>query len=86
MNVQWIGYVGLAALVLCWIPQSMETIRLGHCPVNLTFLILSGVGSLSLAVYAFSLSDPVFSILNVLTTAGALLNIYYKLFPRNQAT
>lgn len=86
MIFQWIGYIGLVALVLCWIPQSIETIRLGRCPVNLTFLILSAVGSLSLAVYALSLGDPVFSVLNVMTTGGAGLNIYYKLFPRKQST
>ena len=85
MIFQWIGYLGLAALVLCWIPQSIETIKLGRCPVNLTFLVLSSVGSLSLALYALSLGDPVFSVLNIVTTAGAALNIYYKLFPRKQS-
>lgn len=80
--MQWIGYVGLVALVLCWIPQSVETIKLGRCPVNLAFLVLSSIGSLSLAVYAVGLNDPVFTILNTLTTIGALINIYYKLFPR----
>ncbi len=84
MNFQWIGYLGLAALVLCWVPQSIETIKLGRCPVNLTFLVLSSVGSLSLAIYALSLGDPVFSVLNIITTGGAALNIYYKLFPRKQ--
>jgi len=85
MDLQWIGYVGLIALVICWIPQSLETIRLGRCPVNLTFLVLSSVGSFSLAVYAFSRGDPVFTALNIVTTLGALLNLYYKLFPRNPA-
>lgn len=84
MNLQWIGYIGLVALVLCWIPQSIETIRLGRCPVNFTFLVLSAIGSLSLAIYALSLGDPVFSLLNIATTGGAALNIYYKLFPRKQ--
>lgn len=84
--MQWIGYVGLTALVLCWIPQSLDTIRLGRCPVNLLFLILSAVGSSSLALYALSLGDPVFSILNIITTAGAGFNIYYRLFPRKQPT
>jgi MtN3 and saliva related transmembrane protein len=81
--MQWIGYVGLVSLALCWIPQSMETIRQGRCPVNRTFLLLSALGSFSLAVYAMSLGDPVFTILNVLTTTGAVLNIFYKFFPRD---
>ena len=80
--MQSIGYVGLIARALCWIPQSVETIRLGRCPVNLMFLILSSFGSLCLALYAISLGDPVFTILNVLTTAGALINVFYKIFPR----
>lgn len=86
MNLQWVGYVGLVALVLCWIPQSVETIRLGRCPVNRSFLILSALGGFSLSIYAFSLGDPVFSILNVLTTVGAFVNLYYKFFPREQTS
>jgi lipid-A-disaccharide synthase-like uncharacterized protein len=85
MDLQWVGYVGLVALVLCWIPQSLETIKLGRCPINLGFLVLSSIGSVSLAIYALSLGDPVFSILNTLTLVGALINVYYKLFPRKDA-
>lgn len=80
--MQWLGYIGLTALALCWIPQSMETIRLGRCNVNFTFLILSAIGSSTLAVYALSINDTVFTILNALTTSGAMVNIYYKIFPR----
>ncbi|MEX1274579.1 MAG: lipid-A-disaccharide synthase N-terminal domain-containing protein [Bacteroidota bacterium] len=80
--MQWLGYVGLTALALCWIPQSIETIKLGRCNVNFTFLILSAVGSSTLAFYAFSINDTVFTLLNTLTTTGALINIYYKVYPR----
>jgi lipid-A-disaccharide synthase-like uncharacterized protein len=80
--MQWIGYVGLTALVVCWIPQSIDTIKQGECPVNLTFLFLTALGSLCLAFYALSLGNPVFTILNCLTTLGTAVNIYYKLFPR----
>ena len=80
--MHWIGYVGLTALVVCWIPQSIDTIKQGTCPVNLAFLLLTAVGSLSLAFYALSLGNPVFTILNCLTTFGTAVNIYYKLFPR----
>ena len=80
--MQWIGYVGLTSLALCWIPQSIETIKQGRCTVNLTFLTLSALGSFSLAIYAVSLGDPIFTILNCLTTLGAGINIFYKFFPR----
>jgi len=79
--MQWIGYVGLVALALCWIPQSVETIRGGRCPVNLMFLVLSSIGSFSLALYALSLGDPVFTMLNGITTLDALINIFHKLLP-----
>jgi lipid-A-disaccharide synthase-like uncharacterized protein len=46
------------------------------------FLILSSLGSFILALYALSLGDPVFTILNTLTTLSAALNIFYKVFPR----
>lgn len=78
----WLGYVGLSALVLCWIPQTIETIKQGRCPVNLAFLVLSALGSLCLAFYALSLGNSVFTILNCLTTLGTAINIFYKLFPR----
>lgn len=80
--MQWIGYVGLSALVVCWIPQSVDTIKQGRCPVNMTFLLLSALGSLSLAFYALSLGNSVFTILNCLTTLGTAINIFYKMFPR----
>lgn len=79
--MQWIGYVGLVALALCWIPQSVETIRRGRCPVNLMFLVLSSIGSFSLALYALSLGDPVFTMLKGITTLDALINIFHKLLP-----
>jgi len=81
-SVQWIGYVGLTCLTLCWIPQSIATIKQGRCTVNLAFLALSALGSFTLALYAISLGDPIFTILNCLTTMGAGINIFYKFFPR----
>ena len=78
----WIGFVGLAAFALAWIPQCCETVREGRCGANRSFLSLSALGSLSLACYAFSRGDAVFSALNALTTLGAAVNIYYSVFPR----
>lgn len=80
--MEWIGYVGLAAFALAWIPQSVETIRAGRCEVNLAFLLLAALGSAALAAYALLKQDLVFSLVNALTTLGALVNVYYKLKPK----
>ena len=79
---EWLVYGGLLALALCWIPQSVETIRKGKCEINLAFLVLSCAGSFLLMVYAIGRGDLVFVLLNALTTVGALLNLYYRLLPR----
>ena len=79
---QWIGYIGLVAFALAWIPQCWETIREGRCGANRSFLSLSALGSLSLACYALQRGDAVFSSLNALTTVGAAVNIWFSVFPR----
>ncbi|MER3522722.1 MAG: hypothetical protein C4326_01300 [Ignavibacteria bacterium] len=81
--MHWIGLVGVVAFALAWIPQSLETIKAGRCDVNMMFLLLAALGSFSLMMYAMLQGDPVFSIVNVLTTIGALVNLFYKLFPRH---
>jgi lipid-A-disaccharide synthase-like uncharacterized protein len=43
---------------------------------------LSITGSLALMLYALMRGDAVFSTVNGLTTLGALVNIYYRRFPR----
>ena len=83
--MEWIGYVGIVAFALAWVPQSLETVRAGRCEVNLSFLLLAALGSFSLMTYAALRHDLVFSSLNALTTAGALVNVFYRLFPRRAA-
>ena len=78
---QCAGYIGVVAFALAWIPQSVETIKARRCDVNLTFLLLSALGSFSLMTYAWLRSDWVFSVINALTTLGALVNAYFRLFP-----
>jgi lipid-A-disaccharide synthase-like uncharacterized protein len=80
--MQWIGYVGLAAFGLAWIPQSLETVKAGRCGANLSFLLLGALGSISMMSYAIFRGEQVFILVNVLTTSGALINAYYKFFPR----
>ncbi|MBI4386738.1 MAG: lipid-A-disaccharide synthase N-terminal domain-containing protein [Elusimicrobia bacterium] len=81
-SMEWVGYIGVTAFALAWIPQCWDTAKAGRCPVNLGFLLLASLGSFSLAVYAFWRQDVVFSAINTLTTVGALVNVFYRLFPR----
>ena len=80
--MQWVGYVGLAAFGLAWIPQSLDTFKAGRCGANLGFLLLAALGSSSLMTYAVLRGDRIFVWINALTTIGALINAYYKVFPR----
>lgn len=80
--MEWIGFVGVIAFALAWIPQSIDTIKTGRCEVNMLFLLLAALGSFSLMTYALLQGDVVFSIVNGLTTVGAVINTFYKLFPR----
>jgi len=81
----WIGYVGLVAFALAWVPQCWETVREGRCGANRSFLALSTLGSLALTCYAFLRGDAVFSSLNALTTLGAAINVYFSVYPRSGA-
>jgi lipid-A-disaccharide synthase-like uncharacterized protein len=83
--LEMIGYLGLLFVAICWLPQTVETVREGKCGANTYFLFLSALGSVCLTVYAVSRSDVVFSILNTLTAIGAFINLFYKFFPRTSA-
>jgi len=82
--VQIIGWVGLALLLGAWIPQTWETIKNGRTAVNLLFVILYVVSSATLTFYAILQSDAVFAVLNGLLTFGSGINLYYKIWPRNE--
>ena len=75
-----IGLIGLLAIVACWIPQTLEVLRTGRANMKLSFLILYSVGSIALTIYA--LGDIIFVTLNLLTTVGSAINLYYKMFPK----
>ncbi|MHB8336482.1 MAG: PQ-loop domain-containing transporter [Ignavibacteriaceae bacterium] len=77
-----IGYIGLVTLAASWVPQTFDTIKEKHCRVNGYFLVLNSIGSFSLMLYSFFLGDMVFSILNSMTSVGALINIFYKVRTR----
>ncbi len=75
----FVGYIGLVTLAASWIPQTFETIKEKFCKVNGYFLLLNSIGSFSLMLYSFFLGDLIFSILNSMTSIGAIINIFYKI-------
>jgi lipid-A-disaccharide synthase-like uncharacterized protein len=82
--MQVIGIIGLLALAAGWVPQTIQTFRDKDCKINLGFLVLNLIGSISLTLYALFLHDPVFTILNSMTTLGAFINLFYKVRAKNR--
>jgi lipid-A-disaccharide synthase-like uncharacterized protein len=74
-----IGLIGLIAIVACWIPQTLEVMKTKRSSMKLSFLLLYFTGSIALTVYA--IGDPIFVTLNLLTTIGSAINLYFKAFP-----
>ena len=73
-----IGLIGLLAIVACWIPQTLEVIKTRRSSMKLSFLLLYFLGSIALTIYA--IGDPIFITLNLLTTIGSAVNLYFKIF------
>ncbi len=74
-----IGLIGLLAIVACWIPQTYDVLKTRRANMKLSFLILYFVGSIALTIYA--LGDPIFVTLNLLTTVGSSISLFYRIFP-----
>jgi len=81
----WLGVAGLVLILLGWIPQTIETIKKGFCPLSPAFAVLYALGSIALTLYAYQLNDAVFLILNGFAAIMALINIFYVAFPRPAA-
>lgn len=84
MDLQLLGWAGFAILVGAWVPQTLETIRQGYTGTNLAFIVMYVTASLLLTIYAILINDYVFIALNGMLTVGSGINLYYKLFPREQ--
>ena len=63
-----IGLTGMCLIILGWI-ISIKTIP----PLRLS--LLYGIGSLLLAIYAYSLSDVLFLLLNSMATTLSFINV-----------
>jgi len=74
-----IGLAGMLLLVGSWIPQTVETIRTRHCPLNLQFIVIYVTASTLLTLYAYFQRDWIFFALNFLAALQSAINLVVKL-------
>lgn len=85
MILDILGYAGFAFLAICWIPQTIETIKQGRVSIRKSFLLFYSMGSALLMLQAIGLQNLPLIILNSYTSAASLINLYYGFFPRKSA-
>jgi MtN3 and saliva related transmembrane protein len=77
-----IGLLGMLLLVGSWIPQTVETIRTKHCPLNLKFIIIYVTAASLLTVYSYLIGDWIFFTLNFLSAFQSGINLLVKLMEK----
>ncbi len=73
------GLLGLALIVIAWIPGVLETIRTKKAGMKKEFIIIYFLGSLCLTIYGWQLNAVPFVILNGLAALVPLVHAYYAL-------
>lgn len=84
-GVEILGWAGFSILIMAWIPQTVDTVKAGRTDINIAFILMYVASSLLLTIYSVLTEDVIFTTLNALLTTGSGINLYYKLFPRNEA-
>lgn len=77
--IEIVGLLGMLLLVASWVPQTVETIKKRHCPLNLEFILVYVVASTLLTIYAYAQRDWIFTALNSLAAFQSGVNLYVKL-------
>ena len=72
-----IGLIGLALIVIAWIPGIFETINSGTPGMKKRFMILYFLGSVSMGYYAFLLNSIPFMLLNLLAAIVPIIHLFY---------
>jgi len=85
MPLDILGYAGFVFLAVCWIPQTIDTIKQGKVSIKKSFLLFYVMGSGLLMLQAIGLHNLPLIILNSYTSLASLINLYYGLFPRKGA-
>jgi len=74
-----IGLIGMLLLVGSWLPQTVETVRKRHCPLNLEFIVIYVAAASLLTVYSYIIRDWIFFTLNFLSALQSAINLVIKL-------
>jgi MtN3 and saliva related transmembrane protein len=74
-----IGLLGMLLLVSSWLPQTVETLRKRHCPLNLEFIIIYVAAASLLTIYSYIIGDWIFFTLNFLSALQSAINLVVKL-------
>ncbi|MFA6467705.1 MAG: hypothetical protein WCW35_02335 [Bacteroidota bacterium] len=83
-TLDMLGYGGFIFLAICWIPQTIETIKNGRVAMERSFLLMYAIGAGLLMVQAIGLENLPLILLNSYTTLASLINLYYGVFPRKE--
>jgi MtN3 and saliva related transmembrane protein len=70
-----LGIIGMALIVLAWVPQTIENIKNKSTGLNLKFILLYLFGSTGLLLYSILIKDFIFIILNAGAAIQALINL-----------
>ena len=79
MEPEIFGMLGLALIVIAWLPGIVETIRTKQPGMKKRFMLLYFLGSASLAYYAVLLNSMPFLTLNALAAAVPLIHLYFHI-------
>ena len=79
-----LGYGGFVFLAICWVPQTIETIKNGKVAMQKSFLLMYALGAGLLMIQAIGLYNLPLILLNSYTTVASLINLFYGLFPRKE--
>ncbi len=71
------GAIGLACILVGWIPQTLRTLRMKSCDLQPSFAILYFIGSAFLVFHSLVISDWVFLMLNLSASIIAAINIFF---------
>ena len=78
------GIIGILLILAGWAYETWVSVKAGKSPIPLSLVLLYGIGSALLALYAFSLNDWIFMVLNIVLVFMMLINIALILKNKNK--